>query len=213
MKKLILAALATVAAVAPAQAAVSFSVIDGGSITFENSAGVLGVNTFDGLTVGNPFNGGVVRQGSTPFVSAEPMGSDGSKYLQIGAGQTATFTSAVGTKFFGLYIGSIDNFNKITLYDTLGGFLATFDGTQFGDPGNGDQAAPENNRWVIFEDTASSLGKVELYSDQRNAFEVDNVAFSNAVPEPATWAMMITGFGFVGGAMRRRRGEETLATA
>jgi hypothetical protein len=31
-----------------------------------------------------------------------------------------------------------------------------------------------------------------------------------AVPEPATWAMMITGFGFVGGAMRRRR--RTLGT-
>ncbi|MDP3855373.1 MAG: FxDxF family PEP-CTERM protein [Phenylobacterium sp.] len=27
---------------------------------------------------------------------------------------------------------------------------------------------------------------------------------TSAVPEPATWAMMITGFGLVGGAMRRR---------
>jgi hypothetical protein len=26
-----------------------------------------------------------------------------------------------------------------------------------------------------------------------------------AVPEPATWAMMVMGFGLVGGAMRRRR--------
>ncbi|MBM6577743.1 PEP-CTERM sorting domain-containing protein [Microvirga sp. SRT01] len=26
-----------------------------------------------------------------------------------------------------------------------------------------------------------------------------------AVPEPSTWAMMIVGFGMVGGAMRRRR--------
>ena len=32
---------------------------------------------------------------------------------------------------------------------------------------------------------------------------LDNVAA--AVPEPATWAMMITGFGMVGGTMRRRR--------
>jgi hypothetical protein len=28
---------------------------------------------------------------------------------------------------------------------------------------------------------------------------------SNAVPEPATWAMMITGFGLVGATIRRRR--------
>jgi hypothetical protein len=30
-----------------------------------------------------------------------------------------------------------------------------------------------------------------------------------AIPEPATWAMMIAGFGLVGGAMRRRRALET----
>jgi hypothetical protein len=31
------------------------------------------------------------------------------------------------------------------------------------------------------------------------------------VPEPATWAMMIAGFGLVGGAMRRRPAAEKLA--
>jgi hypothetical protein len=31
---------------------------------------------------------------------------------------------------------------------------------------------------------------------------LDNV--SAAVPEPATWAMLIAGFGLVGGALRRR---------
>jgi hypothetical protein len=31
------------------------------------------------------------------------------------------------------------------------------------------------------------------------------------VPEPATWAMMITGFGLAGAAMRRRRGALTVA--
>lgn len=31
------------------------------------------------------------------------------------------------------------------------------------------------------------------------------------VPEPATWAMMISGFGLVGGAMRRRRGQAAYA--
>lgn len=33
------------------------------------------------------------------------------------------------------------------------------------------------------------------------------------VPEPATWAMMITGFGFIGGAMRRRRSTAKAVTA
>lgn len=34
---------------------------------------------------------------------------------------------------------------------------------------------------------------------------VDNVFVSGAVPEPASWAMLITGFGLVGAAARRRR--------
>lgn len=45
---------------------------------------------------------------------------------------------------------------------------------------------------------------------QTNGFAViDNVSFGNAgpgaVPEPATWAFMIFGFGAIGGAMRRHR--------
>jgi choice-of-anchor C domain-containing protein len=33
---------------------------------------------------------------------------------------------------------------------------------------------------------------------------LDNVAVNAVVPEPATWAMLIAGFGFVGAALRRR---------
>ena len=44
-----------------------------------------------------------------------------------------------------------------------------------------------------------------------NSIYADNITFTlgGAVPEPATWAMMIAGFGLVGGAMRRR--ERTIA--
>lgn len=38
-------------------------------------------------------------------------------------------------------------------------------------------------------------------------------AVIQAVPEPATWAMMIAGFGLVGGAMRLRRREGEMAAA
>ena len=39
---------------------------------------------------------------------------------------------------------------------------------------------------------------------------IDNIVIS-AVPEPATWGMMIAGFGLVGGVMRRRAGKQAAA--
>lgn len=53
-----------------------------------------------------------------------------------------------------------------------------------------------------FPDDPSNIGVI-----------LDNVSIDvAAVPEPASWAMMIAGFGLVGGALRTRR-RETLATA
>lgn len=57
------------------------------------------------------------------------------------------------------------------------------------------------NLWVI----GARFGRNDSEYDN---FKVDKVEFSvvtSAVPEPATWAMMIFGFGAVGASMRRRR--------
>ena len=51
--------------------------------------------------------------------------------------------------------------------------------------------------------TASVVPVKDIYNYQPSgAFQVTEIA---AVPEPATWAMMIVGFGLVGYVMRRRR--------
>lgn len=42
-------------------------------------------------------------------------------------------------------------------------------------------------------------------------FDVRAVAVQEAVPEPASWALLLGGFGVVGGAMRRRRSEMAAA--
>ncbi|MBY0521352.1 MAG: DUF4394 domain-containing protein [Sphingomonas sp.] len=42
---------------------------------------------------------------------------------------------------------------------------------------------------------------------------VFGIAIAPTVPEPATWAMMIGGFGIIGGALRRRRANVAVATA
>ncbi len=53
--------------------------------------------------------------------------------------------------------------------------------------------------WTNSATQDSALG--DLYSQ-----DIPFAPPTSAVPEPATWAMMITGFGLAGAAMRRRRG-------
>jgi hypothetical protein len=57
----------------------------------------------------------------------------------------------------------------------------------------------------------SGITKFVVTSDQGGenvSFGIDNVTFdsvTSAAPEPASWALMLGGFGLVGGAMRGRR--------
>jgi hypothetical protein len=51
------------------------------------------------------------------------------------------------------------------------------------------------------------LDLLDNYGDQFTWTGLAEVRFSGAVPEPATWAMMILGFGIVGGMVRRRATE------
>jgi hypothetical protein len=55
-----------------------------------------------------------------------------------------------------------------------------------------------------FSFTSNNIASVVFSGSQ---FGVDNFSYTlnGAVPEPATWALMILGFGAVGGAMRRRQ--------
>lgn len=59
------------------------------------------------------------------------------------------------------------------------------------------------------EISASSIILSGFQTFQTPVFNIDEVTVkgsaAGAVPEPATWAMMIAGFGFAGAAMRRRK--------
>jgi hypothetical protein len=53
------------------------------------------------------------------------------------------------------------------------------------------------------------------YPGQDGSYSLSISSVGGAVPEPATWAMMLLGFGFVGGAMRtaKRRQKVTVSYA
>lgn len=55
-----------------------------------------------------------------------------------------------------------------------------------------------------FSRSAGDIAKVRFNEEYIGVRNITTVAANAAVPEPATWAMLLLGFGVVGAAMRRR---------
>lgn len=52
--------------------------------------------------------------------------------------------------------------------------------------------------------STSAIGRVSLRGGTGSSYTIDNVTFDATVPEPITWAMMVTGFGLLGAVTRKR---------
>ncbi len=149
------------------------------------------------------FNGDAIGQAAAPADGPTDASDDTTDYLGVFNG-SATLLGNVGYSNVSLYWGSIDTYNALDLLDSGGVVFGTVNAALIGSGGNGNQLAGNTNRRVDISSTAPIFGL--RFRSTQAAFEADNVKFFNAVPEPTTWAMMIVGFGFVGSAMRRRRG-------
>jgi len=126
--------------------------------------------------------------------------SSSAAYSQTGT-SALTFGAVVpGTGFGGAYdardyAGSVTpiTLGAGTWYFSLGGAVATDGGFGYWDINNGPSSAYIGgfNLAGIYGPTSSE------------AFTLTSA--NGGVPEPASWALMLGGFGLVGGAMRRRR--------
>jgi hypothetical protein len=154
---------------------------------------------------------GWVLPGSFPGVAAAPAG-DTTPFLSVAfpkSSGTETFTAAPGDSYnyFGLYWGSIDDYNSLSFYNG-GSLLATITGNDVIQSGAtlGDQVSAGSNRYVNFLLHDMSFDKI-VFGTTSYAFESDNHAFANvptSVPEPGTLALLgVAAVGFV--FMRRRR--------
>jgi len=87
-----------------------------------------------------------------------------------------------------------------------------------------DDVMPLNINGVLFQgasadiynlwSTGGSTGELYTYGDGAlPAFDAHGTLSVGAVPEPASWAMMLMGFGALGGALRIRRRKQALAAA
>ncbi len=207
MQKLVLGAIASLGLVGSASAAIDITFAPG---VPSPSSGFVVIDTFDNLdnviVNGNP---ALVKIKTPPADSegAPPAFSDppGTPYLSVLGGGSATINFASNVKGFQFDWGSIDSYNTLTVVTTSGTFTI-IPGTSFPTMANGNQFLPGTNGLFTVNRTAGTDRFVSItLTSAQNSFEVDNLAVSY-VPEPATWAMLIIGFGLVGATVRRRRG-------
>ncbi len=158
---------------------------------------------FDGTGNVGDFSGSgagfVVQTGSNGSGAQNPFSLPGGNYLSVLGGGSASLTFDNAMKSISFNWGSVDTYNTLTIHWSGGNEVV------IGNPGGGNQQNAASNglfqAWTTGSDYITGL----TFASTGNSFEVDDISGTSAVPEPATWAMMITGFGLAGAAIRRRR--------
>jgi len=203
MKKLIGAVCAGaalfVSAAAADAATVYQSTFQGATFTVtQNSAtsatfDIAGVNALTGNWAGAQYLGAFSFKGlGTTSVTATRSGVD---TVGQAGGLNAGGCNGNGAGFV--------CFNLSPNLATAGNTNLTFNLTATGGAFDFAEAGPHLK--ILWSNNGTKDNKVgDLYSQ-------DIPGLQTGVPEPATWAMMITGFGLAGAALRRRRGALAVA--
>jgi hypothetical protein len=174
---LALASALAIAAAAPAQAAPVYTVVDQ-----DLSTGSYDI-TYKGGTI--TFANGI------GFPSYIAVSTSGTGAVRTVFGNPSTDFTDRGYAFYDA--------------NTLGGFGSVAVSTPIyatnGRNFLGLRVGTEGNYYYGFAYTTDNVLNSYGFENQANT----GILGTTAVPEPATWALMIAGFGLVGGAMRRRR--------
>ncbi len=145
-----------------------------------------------------------------------PDGSTG-QGMGDGTGAGAIFKlNSDGSMDFSTLFPTIDGSEFAITYNKASNVLAFVYNAGLGDPQiNYFSVFQANTRNVFFDATAITSGSIALNNYYSGRPGYSHITFfgsaatgtPGAVPEPSTWALLILGFGLIGGALRRRGGE------
>jgi hypothetical protein len=201
MKKLLVAAtLALSASAASAATLVGvFGAPDQGKAANQDY-----VVTFDAPNAaGYTWSGGIATATVSSGAAAQPAGnSDKFGYVSSAINPNTATLDTPDLQSISFYWGSIDDYNQLEVLDQFGNVILNIGGA-FLPPANGGQTEQATNRRVFITAGANERISGLRLTSTGVAFEFDD--FASNVPEPATWGMLIAGFGMVGAAARRRR--------
>jgi hypothetical protein len=172
------------------------------ALSFTGGLGTIGATLTGGGNLRNSPNTGAYATSGTQFYDNEFNAF------------TISFNTAIAAfGFYGTDIGDINRQLQITLDAGLASERIF----------NVNNTLNANNGSLLFwgiTDTAQTFTSVSFAQSGADRFGFDDLTVGDvaqvtggAVPEPATWAMMIGGFGMVGSTMRYRRRKTTVSFA
>ena len=116
------------------------------------------------------------------------------------------FTTSGGNARFEVWDSNLGTWNDLVTGVTAGDYTLNIDLS-----GGNFSYTVGAQSWSFDAGGSTQIGSVILQGyNSGNSYDIhwDNLnATSGAVPEPASWALMLGGFGLVGGAMRRRKAQ------
>lgn len=156
--------------------------------------------------VRNNVNGSV--NGSAAPFAATPIGQNWLTVPNPETNGSATFALGNDYDYFGMFWGSIDNYNSISFFDNGVQVGATLTGANFIPLiASGNQSSWTSNRFINFFFSGGKYDTIKLTSTQL-AFETDNHAFGNQtstvdVSSPSMFALV--GLGLLSLGLRQRK--------
>ena len=140
----------------------------------------------------------------------EALGKKGILFFLSGGAVTLDYAAGFSTGFSFYYASNSNAFIKV--YDGLGGtgnVLATLNLVTQANQNCPPSATGFYCNWSPIGVNFAGVAKSIDFGGGANFVAYDNITFGSAtpggVPEPASWAMLIAGFGLVGASQRRRK--------